>query len=577
VIEAKGGSMSNVRWFAGRVLVVVAGVLGGAGWALGQTTVNISYLEGQVPPSPDTVATYGADMFGDKASLYGGSLEFNHVGLQLPGNNRLEVALRRRHTAGRDSYVRGQLGDWDLDTPRIGSSYASGIGWVTLFGGTNRCSTFGEPPPHSSGVDARDYWQGVQLNVPGQGTQEVLARSSAYSKAPTDGGTYPLLTHQNWQVSCLSTLQNGAGEGFVAVSPDGVRYRFDWMATRAQTSVRSRVKSGGTARLDIYLMATEVTDRHGNWVRYTYDPANPINLLRIESSDGRLITVTYAGGKVASASDGTRTYTYSYDAFGDLQFVTQPDGSRWTFNLRGMVAQKMPNVGDGATCDSIGDTPVDGDVQPGVITHPSGATGTFNTQFRTLGISYAPRQCITPLSTPTRTVGSYWPRAASSQVLLSKSISGPGMPTETWTYEYAGQGSWNTCTSNCGGTRTVTVTQPDGSVTRHVFGNRWHVNEGQLQRTDEGWDGVNALRSTVYHYRDPAGQNFPDQFGSSVYNRSDWLSSRHRPQDQVVVTQQGINFTWQADGGSAGFDALARPVLVTKSSSLGFGKTETTA
>lgn len=449
-------------------------------------------------------------------------------------------------------------------------------GWVNTYGTTNRCNGFSEPPLGSFGVQAREYWQGVQLSVPGQGTQEVLKRSAAYSAAPGPVSQYPLVTHQNWQLSCLPTIQNGAGEGFIAISPEGVRYRFDWMATRAQTSVKARATTGTMGRMDVFLMATEVTDRHGNWVRYTYDPVAPMNLQRVESNDGRVITLAYAAGRVASASDGTRTFTYSYDALGDLQYVNQPDGSRWTFSLRAMVPLRMTNIGEGANCDNPGDFLADDEVPPGVIVHPSGATGTFKTAFRLMGRAYVTRQCIVSQSNPLRTVGAVWPRSSPTQVLLSKQISGPGMPNETWTYSYASPASWSTCTTGCSDTRTVTVQQPDGGVTRHIFGNRWRVNEGQLQRTDEGWDGTNALRTTTYQYRNPAGQNFPDQFGFSLYSNSDWLSSRHRPQDQVVVTQQGATFTWQADPGAAGFDAYARPRLVTKSSSLGFSKTEAT-
>lgn len=48
-----------------------------------QTVVSITYLEGQTPAAPDAIATYGSDMFGDRASLYGGSLEFSHTDLVL--------------------------------------------------------------------------------------------------------------------------------------------------------------------------------------------------------------------------------------------------------------------------------------------------------------------------------------------------------------------------------------------------------------------------------------------------------------------------------------------------------------
>ena len=72
-----------------------------------------------------------------------------------------------------------------------------------------------------------EYWRGTHLHIPGQGAQEVLKRAAAYPGKPTDGAAYPLVTHRNWQIDCLPSLRNAPGEGFVAVSPEGVRYRLD--------------------------------------------------------------------------------------------------------------------------------------------------------------------------------------------------------------------------------------------------------------------------------------------------------------------------------------------------------------
>ena len=47
--------------------------------------VNLTYLEGQLPVSPDSVTTLGPDLFGDKVNLFNGSLEFEHTDLSLPG------------------------------------------------------------------------------------------------------------------------------------------------------------------------------------------------------------------------------------------------------------------------------------------------------------------------------------------------------------------------------------------------------------------------------------------------------------------------------------------------------------
>jgi len=175
-------------------------------------TVSSSYLAGKLPTAPDSVAAYGPDLFGDKASLYNGSLEFEQTDISLPGNSALPVALTRRYSPGRHPVVRGQLGDWDLALPRISGTF-SDVGWLTATGGTNRCSNYTAPPSVNGGsvaFVASDYWQGTTMDVPGQGAQELLRRAPAYPSMPSDRGSYPIVTRGNWQISCLPTVQNRA-------------------------------------------------------------------------------------------------------------------------------------------------------------------------------------------------------------------------------------------------------------------------------------------------------------------------------------------------------------------------------
>lgn len=581
-----------------RVQFIVGPMLASLALSVAGNPVNISYLEGQSPVAPDAITAYGPDLFGDRINLFNGALSFEQTDLSLPGNSALPVALVRSTNPGRSAFIRGQFGDWDLEVPRLGGTFSALQGWVTSSGGTNRCSGYSLPPvlsvsalaappagvqPPATGAsgpgadltivgfNATDYWQGTNIHVAGLGAQAVLLRAPGYPAAPTDGGIYPLVTHANWQISCLPAVQNAPGEGFVAISPDGVRYRFDWMATRAQTSVK---KAGATlARQDMFLMATQVSDRFGNWVRYTFDPARPLLLTRMESSDGRVITVSNSAGRAITASDGTRTYTYSYAQPGNLIGAQRPDGSRWTFDLAPMVPVALQTAGEGATCDNPGDFPVD--AYTGTITHPSGATGTFTTQFTLLGTSFVDRVCIPhPLGGPA-TIGAVYPRFVSTQALTGKRIAGPGMAPMAWSYAYAAPGGWNPCTG-CVDQRTVTVTEPDGAQTRHVFGSRWRVSEGQLQRLDEGWTGAGALRTTTHRYRLPAGEVWPERFGMALSDKHDWLSSRHRPLDQRVVTQQNTTFTWEVGTASEGFDGMVRPLQVRKISSVGWGRIDVT-
>jgi RHS repeat-associated protein len=541
--------------------------------------VTLYALQGQLQRGSQNVTTLGTDLLGDQVNLYNGALEFNHTDVSLPGNNELPVTIGRRHVAGRVRTIQGEFGDWDLDVPYVHGTFSTDRGWVNAANTTARCSNYGPPPTFTlTGTAwwyAEEYWQGNFVSIPGSGRQEILRRGSANTQAPTDGQTYPLVTRGHWQIRCLPSVTNGAGEGFVALSPQGTQYRFDWMAMRAHPLLRDGSGSA-MSRREVRLMATLVTDRHGNTVSYTYDAANPGRLTRIHSSDGRIITLTYTtvGGKsrVQTVNDGSRTWTYAYSVQGDLASVTLPDGSSWQFSLRSLVYPYPEQLGDSAGCDFIGGWPAD--TLSGTITHPSGAVGTFSTRYLAHGRVATARHCVQKKSQGP--IYARWPKAFMSQTLVSKRITGPGIDAMQWTYSYPNSlGSWTPCTAGCA--KPVTVTDPRGVVTRYLFGRTFQVDEGQLLQQDDAWDGSTALRSTVNRYRQPSGQAYPEPAGISPSEVGDQLAARHRPLDKRTITQQGVTFTWEAAAGSAGFDNRARPVVATRSSSLGFTKTDTTA
>ena len=315
-------------------------------------TENYSYIQGMVPRAEEATTTHGPDILGHKVNLYTGALEFEHTDIELPGNSTLRVAFSRKHVGGL-LRPNGLLGNWSIEVPRVGGNFSNSRGWVTQSGTTARCTGFSSPP-YIGFVNAYQYWQGTHLTVPGKGGGELLPRTPANSSTPTDGYSYPLVTRDHWQVRCLASIQNAAGEGFVARSPDGEEYRFDWMATRSMSAVKEQTTT--VARSEYMLMATQVTDRFGNWVRYAYDAANPRRLTGITSNDGRAITVAYgANGLVSSVNDGTRTWTYSYGSGTpntgiELSVVTLPDTSRWELSLTPLVHPISVELGEAATC-----------------------------------------------------------------------------------------------------------------------------------------------------------------------------------------------------------------------------------
>ena len=326
-------------------------------------------------------------------------------------------------------------------------------------------------------------------------------------------------------IRCIPNVYGG-GEGFLAVTPDGTQYRFDRLVSRdypqlskpgpspellqagkavAQASTlrapggpQPNVQFGyNLNRQEVWILPSLVTDRYGNAVTYTYNPAAPWQLTRIEASDGRVLVLTYTNNVVTSVFDGTRTWTYTYgsDTAGTtLTTVTQPDSATWQFSM-GVFTRGEPLGGSDNSCDgsvTTGSAP-----ETGSMTHPSGAVGSFTVDAVLHGRSFVTRECRGSSADGTYPV---YPRYIASRSLINKTISGQSLPAIAWNYSYSPVGataSWSTCSGNCPETKTTDVTDSRGVLTRYTFGNRFRVTEGQLQKVEVGTAAGGFLRTTT--------------------------------------------------------------------------------
>lgn len=545
------------------------------------------------------------DLFGDKVNLYTGALEFIQTDVSLPGSFPLPVAITRRLSTGAVRTGKGLFGDWDLDLPRLEGVFST-AGWLidsTQFADGDplkRCSQFSQPPEATAQASTVKlmpdlFWGGNYLVLPGAGPQEMLQRGGT-PQAPTDGGngpaTYPVVTASGWQFRCLPGMAPGngfGGEAFVAVSPDGTQYKFDWMVERSypSVSVASSIPVGGTSantatvsggatsadaaagqtviRKEVLIYPTEIKDRFGNTVTYTYDSTNPWQLRTIQASDGRRLTLTYANSAlvyVSNVTDGERYWVYGYNkSSGSLTSVRLPDNSQWQFSGSSLQAG-VSYLTSPTYCADRGTLATDPLIK--TITHPSGAIGTFTLTPTEHGRSFV-GVCTSAFDSPFV----YY----ATRALTKKTITGPGISAYTWTYDYGPvSGGVLPCTG-CSGTKVVTVTDPRNSITKQTFGTRWRVDEGLLLRSEEGY-GTPEARVTTFHYRSPSAGPYPDPAGISpnLNPRGDnYISSRHNPLDKRVVTVQGKDFSWEATA----FDEFARPVTVTRAGT-GGSRTETT-
>lgn len=535
-------------------------------------------------------------MFGDKVDLYSGALSFSATDVSIPGNGALPVAIGRKLSI----YDRSDYGatydyafaDWDIDLPNINGVF------VTPWHDT-RC-TQAEPPAYAYRIYADEYWAGNHADMPGGG--EMLQPNPSRPK-PTTGGPYLWVTAGDVYFSCLGTIKNGSGQGFLAITKDGTRYWFDHMAQYAEPSFIHVLPGGMPERMEVaryknVLYATRIEDRFGNWVTYTYNntATQRVRLTQIASKDGRNLTLQYSptSGYVSSISDGTRTWTYQYSG-GHLSGIVLPDTSQWQFSLAALTDAVIErSSGDERSCFSRTATLPFTDVS-GSITHPSGALASFTVTVRSLGRTNVPGLCknYQPIGFPNNNKNDDYPIFAirwSNLSLKSKQVQGPGLVTGQWIYEFTSAQSWdyppghsepicNTencieafCTSDdCAGTRTAKIIQPDGSWIRYVFGNSYRYNEGKLLAQETGDSAGSVLKTTLntYNYA-TSGQPYEAKIGTSPQPRGlGFVDEYPRPLVKTETLQDGGTFVWEVAKGctSAGLyclDAMIRPTKVFK-------------
>ena len=495
-----------------------------------------------------SLASDGADLLGDKIDTNTGSLVFEHVDVSLPGNSGLEVAVRRRREQGRKYTYKfqGDFGDWQIDIPQIWTKTAQGKpptptdasnGGVFASNRTTpawpgyRCTSptpgpifWGDTVSQSNAVEADGYSDGLFLQIPGAGSKHLL---HVHGRASWPSDVYKGTT-DGWAVRCISSIPTGLGagndysgrggaahdgEGFIAIAPNGDQYRFDRLIYRDAPAVAN-------SKIDRYyafMLATEVSDVHGNWVRYTYDDGG--YLTRIHSNDGRQIELYYEGEPVSTGPYSAnskrinrvvangRTWRYSYyqsSLFFYLTSVTLPDDRHWTMNLLAMDYDAA--TGGSGTGDDCKSPTVDA-----IVTHPNGITGRFTLSEVRHGRTYVPS--ITA-ATQWNCFGHPEPGRPYFDVhaIARKELSGPAFPSAEWNYTYFGD---NGAFNNSGGlpdTRRTQLVDPTGTKTIYSYSRRWGALDGKLvkQETFASSSSTSPLETIVFTYLEeaPIGETY---------------------------------------------------------------------
>lgn len=133
-----------------------------------------------------SVAPLGPDLLGDSVSLSNGALSFTATDVSIPGNSALPVAFTRTYSVSdrKDTRTDEMLADWAVDLPSISGTFAPD--WITKDSTTQRCTDTQAPPMPSGTHFLTEFWHGIQINIPGRGSNELLVTNPGTA---TGGGT----------------------------------------------------------------------------------------------------------------------------------------------------------------------------------------------------------------------------------------------------------------------------------------------------------------------------------------------------------------------------------------------------
>jgi YD repeat-containing protein len=523
--------------------------------------------------SAEQIGPLSDDLFGDQVNVYDQATVFRYADIDIPGSNALPVTLARKlvirplPAPGIPPQRYAGAGDWDIDVPFISGVFDSGYGWnVGTTGAQPRCST-NFYPKTTAPSRIENIWSGYTVNLPGSGARTLIGMPAPQFVKP-DSATRLWTTSSMDTVSCTPMLGGYPGEGFVLETTEGVKYFFNVGTVRTVLAMRS---VNVRPRIEVYLLASRMEDRFGNWVAYTYNATGHPTI--IEGSDGRRIDLTYSGDQLISASAHGRTWVYGYSG-ASLVSVTLPDTSLWRFthvsDMRVVYERWTEDPGPG--CSVLPPLALKEYVLQ--IQHPSGALGTFRFEHKRNFRTGIPWTFCQAAAQPDHTVTHYLdvPFHFDTFALASKTIQGAGIPTPlVWSYADTGGddgGLWSGTVPpclTCPASKLVTIQQPDGSTVTERYGTVYALNEGKLlERQISDTSGV--LSAETLNYLSDAevgGQPFPDRYGS-LWGGNDDSAVKIRPLKSKTVVQDGVSFQWAVNG----FDAWGRAIRVTKSSTL---------
>ncbi len=518
------------------------------------------------------VSTYTTDLLGDKIDPGTGTIAIEQVDIDILGNFNIPVRIKRK-LSGPDGWYREtrDFENWSLDIPHVRSTYLTndeGNFFSSYWPNGNACSARlnSNPTFSKSGVGgvtyyghSASYWNGDTIYIPEKGSAKLTEKEN--------DDTFTRYNNRNWKVDCIST-DNGY-EGFKVTTGDGTEYYFKQQKVLEGIKPFNLSPAANTQVCDgvyvlcppltislpedspvqypqyfIFMLATEVKDRFGNWVKYNYE--NDGSLTSITSSDGREINISYTNNRISSISADGETWLYTYNnasggIIATLEKVTRPDNLFWLFEYdedsynslwryMNIAHHSQLNTGGNDQCVANGI-----EVEFLSITHPEGATGSFKLRERCLNKSNVSK-IVRP--NPNRWPGErYWiPLGSNLWTLDSKNLSVPGGEDYLWEYNYTSRvgqyrgdefSSANRFSFDVDGVETgnmnyTEIVNPDNSKLRYYYSRK--VGNGSnnlLFKEVYDVDGA-LLQRDEMHYEDGIYHGTSKQYTHISASPNDW-------------------------------------------------------
>lgn len=551
--------------------------------------------------------------FGEILDRYTGQLSMEVVDVSLPGAGPTVEFRRRLEVNAFDpkAYYFNQYpaAQWDIAVPYIHGIYGSTEVRPGGPGSPFTCSSvaYYHKPPAIRGIQGHEYWSGIHLYVPGQGSTPLLLRSS---DNPGPIG-YQYVTSNDFHLTCSGHVDNASGTGYKAVDSSGTTYYFEWLgAYKAVIAMRPATpyealyqgrQNFSAPREEVRLYPTKIIDRFGNWVTYKWTGGQ---LTEILASDQRSIVMHYIEGRLDRVVAGTRQWAFEYANVGNatnpfyvLTRVVNPDQSDWRFSVyQGWYAEFSyydRSIDPNTTCNAngywcTGRFVMDklarcawmrrrlNSVHEFSVTAPSGVTASYAFRAVRHPRTDVPYRCMDHGGDRPDWYSSYLeePMYFDTESLVRKVVSGAGVPSLTWTYDYE-EGpapKFRDATLDTASTKTVSVQGPSRTM-HYEFGRSLAGSEGMLLK-ESITDYHSADKVTSYEYvtaAEAASQNFAPTRGQSLtlaIPRDSYI----RPLKATQTILDDVQFTWRVDStcgpqaSSYCFDNFARATKVSRSS-----------